>query len=162
MRNVQKKSSASKAVKAAESKEAAVEKTAAKVVEKPALAKAEKAAENVKKAAEETKTAVASAVKKAAEETKAAAETAVKKAEKKTAAVKKAAEKAAAPEESVSVQYAGKDILVSDLMGQAKKDWTEKFGRKAAELKKVSLYVNTDDNTAYYVLNDDVKGQIAL
>ena len=92
----------------------------------------------------------------------AAAETAVKKAEKKTAAVKKAAEKAAAPEESVSVQYAGKDILVSDLMGQAKKDWTEKFGRKAAELKKVSLYVNTDDNTAYYVLNDDVKGQIAL
>ena len=33
---------------------------------------------------------------------------------------------------------------------------------KAAELKKVSLYVNTDDNTAYYVLNDDVKGQIAL
>lgn len=170
-----KKTASSRTVKAAEKKAAettaavkAAEKKAAETVKKvaeaaPAVkAKTEEKAAEVKTAAKKT----ADSVKKAAADTRAAAEETVKTVEKKAATVRKTAAKAAAkataPDQYVSVQYAGKDIDVADLFEKAKKDWTDEFGKKASELKKINLYVNTDDNAAYYVLNDDVKGQINL
>lgn len=142
------KKTAAKAAEKAEETKAAVKKA-----EKKAEEKAEAVKENVK--AETDK--VEAAVKKAADDVK----TTVKKTEKKAASVKKAVAKAVAPDESVAVQFSGKDIQVSGLFDQVKANWAEQ-GRKSADLKKISLYINTDDSAAYYVINDDETGKISL
>ncbi len=140
-----------------------VQETAAKVEKS-----AEKAAVEAKATAAEVKATAAEVKEKAVRTTKAAAKTvkaAEAKAEKTVKAASEAVKKAPvkkAVKETVYLQYMGKEINKDDVMAQVKKIWTDELNKKASDLKEITLYLKTDDNAAYYVINGEVTGKIAL
>ena len=67
-----------------------------------------------------------------------------------------------AVKETVYLQYLGKEINKDDLVKQVKDIWTNELKNKAGDLKSVTLYLKPEENMAYYVINDDVTGSIAL
>lgn len=52
------------------------------------------------------------------------------------------------------VEFYGKQVSEDALLDEAKKLWTN-AGRKAADLKSITLYVKPEDNQVYCVFNDD-------
>ena len=124
-----------------------------------AKATASQATETVAKTVEK-------AVKAAEKTTKAVAEKAeeVKEAVKETAKapVKRTTTRKTAVKETVYLQYLGKEINKDDLVKQVKDIWTNELKNKAGDLKSVTLYLKPEENMAYYVINDDVTGSIAL
>ena len=109
---------------------------------------------------------VEKAVKAAEKTTKAVVEKAeeVKEAVKETAKApaKKATTRKATVTETVYLQYLGKEINKDDLVKQVKEIWTKELKNKAGDLKSITLYLKPEENMAYYVINDDVTGSIAL
>ena len=106
-------------------------------------------------------TEVRDAVKKApAFGTKTPAE----KSEKRTSAGSKGAGRASAKgaEPEFFVQYLGKDVAASDVTEQVRNIWTEEMGRKASEIKDLKIYFKTEENRAYYVINQDVSGSVEI
>ena len=126
------------------------------LVEVPVVETAEKTVE-----APETVTEKAPA-KKTTRKT-AAKKTAAKTTTRKTTARKTTAKKTA-PEmnKEVHIQFAGNDILAKDLVSKATAIWTEEMGNKVEDIKDVKVYVNIDQSTAYYVINEDVRGSFPL
>ena len=124
-----------------------------------AKATASQATETVAKTVEK-------AVKAAEKTTKAVAEKAeeVKEAVKETAKApaKRTTTRKTAVKETVYLQYLGKEINKDDLVKQVKDIWTNELKNKAGDLKSVTLYLKPEENMAYYVINDDVTGSIAL
>ena len=124
-----------------------------------AKATASQATETVAKTVEK-------AVKAAEKTTKAVAEKAeeVKEAVKETAKApaKRTTTRKTAVKETVYLQYLGKEINKDDLVKQVKDIWTKELKNKAGDLKSVTLYLTPEENMAYYVINDDVTGSIAL
>ena len=124
-----------------------------------AKATASQATETVAKTVEK-------AVKAAEKMTKAVAEKAeeVKEAVKETAKApaKRTTTRKTAVKETVYLQYLGKEINKDDLVKQVKDIWTKELKNKAGDLKSVTLYLKPEENMAYYVINDDVTGSIAL
>ncbi len=59
------------------------------------------------------------------------------------------------------VEYYGKQIDEASLIKEAKAIWT-KSGKKAADLKSLNLYIKPEENTAYYVFNDDESGSFVI
>lgn len=59
------------------------------------------------------------------------------------------------------VEYYGKQIDEAALIKEAKSIWT-KSGKKAADLKSLQLYIKPEENTAYYVFNDDETGSFVI
>ena len=121
--------------------------TVAKTVEK-----AVKAAEKTVKAAEKTTKAVAEKAEEVKEAVKETAKAPAKRTMTRNTAVK----------ETVYLQYLGKEINKDDLVKQVKDIWTKELKNKAGDLKSVTLYLKPEENMAYYVINDDVTGSIAL
>ena len=109
---------------------------------------------------------VAKTVEAAEKTTKAVAEKAeeVKEAVKETAKApaKRTTTRKTAVKEMVYLQYLGKEINKDDLVKQVKDIWTKELKNKAGDLKSVTLYLKPEENMAYYVINDDVTGSIAL
>ena len=109
---------------------------------------------------------VEKAVKAAEKTTKAVAEKAeeVKEAVKETAkdSAKRTTTRKTAVKETVYLQYLGKEINKDDLVKQVKDIWTKELKNKAGDLKSITLYLKPEENMAYYVINDDVTGSIAL
>lgn len=124
-----------------------------------AKATASQATETVAKTVEK-------AVKAAEKTTKAVAEKAeeVKEAVKETAKApaKRTTTRKTAVKETVYLQYLGKEINKDDLVKQVKDIWIKELKNKAGDLKSVTLYLKPEENMAYYVINDDVTGSIAL
>ena len=124
-----------------------------------AKATASQATETVAKTVEK-------AVKAAEKTTKAVAEKAeeVKEAVKETAKApaKRTTTRKTAVKETVYLQYLGKEINKDDLVKQVKDIWTKELKNKAGDLKSFTLYLKPEENMAYYVINDDVTGSIAL
>lgn len=124
-----------------------------------AKATASQATETVAKTVEK-------AVKAAEKTTKAVAEKAeeVKEAVKETAKApaKRTTTRKTAVKETVYLQYLGKEINKDDLVKQVKDIWTKELKNKAGDLKSVTQYLKPEENMAYYVINDDVTGSIAL
>ena len=124
-----------------------------------AKATASQATETVAKTVEK-------AVKAAEKTTKAVAEKAeeVKEAVKETAKApaKRTTTRKTAVKEMVYLQYLGKEINKDDLVKQVNDIWTKELKNKAGDLKSVTLYLKPEENMAYYVINDDVTGSIAL
>ena len=127
-------------------------KATAKATASQATETVAKTVEKAVKAAEKTTKAVA---EKAEEVKEAVKETA--KAPAKTTTTRKTAVK-----ETVYLQYLGKEINKDDLVKQVKDIWTNELKNKAGDLKSVTLYLKPEENMAYYVINDDVTGSIAL
>lgn len=128
-------------------------KAAAKAAAPQATETVAKTVEKAVKAAEKTTKAV---VEKAEEVKEAVKETAAKTPAKKTATRKTAVT------ETVYLQYLGKEINKDDLVKQVKEIWTKELKNKAGDLKSITLYLKPEENKAYYVINDDVTGSIAL
>ena len=61
----------------------------------------------------------------------------------------------------LTIQFAGKDSKESDLIAQAK-DAYKAAGNKAADAKKVELYVQPENSMVYFVVNDDFKGEFQI
>lgn len=144
----------------------AAKKAAKNVAEVKATAAAEVKAEPSK--AEAVKTAVVETVKAATETVKAATEsvketakapakTAVK-AEAKKPAVRRTAKKVAVAAEEIFIQYAGKEFTTKDVVANVKKAWTEMTGKKEEDIQDIKVYVKTEENKAYYVVNGEAEG----
>ena len=112
---------------------------------KNAAKEAEKIVKEAEKQAEEVKAEVKKAVKKTVASAKTTAKKATTAAKKATAAVKSA----------VYVQYAGREVDVTELTSAAQKDYMKKTGKKASEVKKVEIYIKPEENAAYYVVNGE-------
>lgn len=128
--------------------------------------KTETAAPAVKAEVKETvKEAPKAEVK--AEAVKAEAPKAEKKAEVKAAPKKRGpkpkTEKTEKKEavQNVYVQFAGKEILTADLVGQVTEKWVA-LGHRASSIKELNLYVKPEDSAAYYVINGKESGKIEL
>lgn len=124
-------------------------KTAAKMAAPQATEAVAKTVEKAVKAAEKTTNAV---LEKAEEVKEAVKETTAKKTTTRKATVK----------ETVYLQYLGKEINKDDLVKQIKELWAKERKNKAGDLKSITLYLKPEENRAYYVVNDDVTGSIAL
>jgi hypothetical protein len=77
-------------------------------------------------------------------------------------AVSKTTTRKASLKETVYLQYLGKEINKDDLTAQVKDIWTKQMKRKVSELKSITLYIKPEENKAYYVINDEETGSIAL
>ena len=131
----------------------AAKKAAKTVAEVKATAAAEVKAEPSK--AEAVKTAVVETVKAATETVKAATES-VKETAKE--AVRRTAKKAAVAAEEIFIQYAGKEFTTKDVVANVKKAWTEMTGKKEEDIQDIKVYVKTEENKAYYVVNGEAEG----
>ena len=58
----------------------------------------------------------------------------------------------------VYFQYSGKEIASKDLVSNVKKAWIEMTGKKEEDIQDVKVYVNSDENKAYYVVNGEAEG----
>ena len=145
----------------------AAKKAAKTVAEVKATAAAEVKAEPSK--AEAVKTAVVETVKAATESVKETAKEAVKetakapaktavKAEAKKPVVRRTAKKAAVAAEEIFIQYAGKEFTTKDVVANVKKAWTEMTGKKEEDIQDIKVYVKTEENKAYYVVNGEAEG----
>lgn len=131
-----------------------------KAAVKPAV---EKVAAEAKKAAE----AVTAAAAEAAGTAKEAAKEVTKKKTTRRTSTRKTTSRAPRAKkseikESVSIQYAGKDITAASLIEKAKEIWTKDLGKKEADLKTVNVYVKTEENRAYYVMNETEVGSFEI
>ena len=78
-----------------------------------------------------------------------------------TKAVKAPAKKTAL-KETVLMQWYGKEVNKDDLMKQVKEIWTKQMKKKVGDMKTVTIYLKPEENMAYYVINEEVTGNIEL
>ena len=127
-----------------------------KATEKKAVVTADKA-ETKKAAAVKTAVEKKETVKKEA----AAKKETVKKetAAKKVPARRTAAKKAEDVKATVTIQFAGKEVVAKNILEEAKKAFAA--ANKGVEIKTIDIYVKPEENAAYYVVNgvgsDDYK-----
>ncbi len=83
---------------------------------------------------------------------------------KKTAAKKPAKLKGVTSEVHIQYLHDGnaRDLTAEELPLRVKEIWTKELGNLVRDLKDVKIYVNVDESTAYYVVNDSVEGKFAL
>ncbi len=152
------KTAAEAAIKTLEEKTASAANQAAVIetVEEKETLEAE-AVEETKKTRGRGRKAAAKTATKAA--TKAAGKrTAAKSAEGKTTGTRKKAEVKA----NLTVQFGGKSYSQEELMKIAKDVWKFDLKKKVGDLKSVELYVKPEENTCYYVMNDEIAGSFSL
>lgn len=145
---------------AAETKEAAPAKKAAK----PAAEK-----KTAKSAAEKKETGKPATAKKTAAKPATAKKTAAKPAAEKKTAAKPAAEKKTAVKKtaakkeirsSVFIEYAGKQIVAKDVLEAAKKAYESM--NKGVAIETIEIYVKPEENAAYYVVNGEGSDQFKV
>ena len=98
------------------------------------------------------------AAEEKAEPSKAEAVKTAGKAEAKKPAVRRTAKKAAVAAEEIFIQYAGKEFTTKDVVANVKKAWTEMTGKKEEDIQDIKVYVKTEENKAYYVVNGEAEG----
>ncbi|MBR1815723.1 MAG: hypothetical protein IJ763_03390 [Lachnospiraceae bacterium] len=62
---------------------------------------------------------------------------------------------------TIYIEYYGKQVEQASLVKEAKSIWT-KSGKKASDLKSLDLYIKPEENTAYYVFNEDESGSFVI
>lgn len=97
--------------------------------------------------------AVKKTVKTVSEKKNTAAE--AKPAAKRTPAKKEKAVLAKNLKEKLTFQFNGAQIESSEILKRVEKDVTAKCGK--ITVKKLEIYFNAGENTAYYVVNDEAK-----
>ena len=129
----------------------------AEVKDEGKKATADSAVTAAETAGKKTTAAKTTAAKTTAAKTPAKKAAAKSTAKKTTARTKTAAKTAAKSNETVLLQFAGKEINVEDI----KKSVADALKESKVSAKKVEIYVKPDDNKAYYVAGD-VTGSIDL
>ncbi len=59
------------------------------------------------------------------------------------------------------VEFYGKQLSENTLLDEAKKLWVAS-GKKAEDLKDVTLYVKPEDNQVYCVFNDEINASFPI
>ncbi len=59
------------------------------------------------------------------------------------------------------MEFQGKQLDEKEIEAKAKNIWVEN-GNKASDLKSLKLYIKPEENTVYYVFNDEVSGAFPL
>ena len=67
-----------------------------------------------------------------------------------------------AAKQTVYVQYMGDEITTDEIMKKIKEYWTKALKKKVSELKNVTVYVKPEEGKDYYVINDEITGDVAL
>ena len=133
------------------------------VEKKPAAKAVAKKTETKAEAPKAAETVVKEEVKKPAEKKTVAKTTAAKKTTAKKAAVKKpATKKAVKAEVKMAIQFADKNYTAEDLTQIANDVWVYDYGKDAAELKDVQLYVKPEEGKVYYVFNNEIAGDFVI
>lgn len=57
------------------------------------------------------------------------------------------------------VQYGGREVAYTDLVNRIKEMWKEQ-GKRETSLKNLNIYVKPDEFKAYYVINEEITGEI--
>ena len=82
---------------------------------------------------------------------------------RKKASAKKGAKRGPKPaaERTVElhVQYGGKEVAYTDLVNRIKEMWKEQ-GKRETSMKSLNIYVKPDEFKAYYVINEEITGEI--
>lgn len=61
----------------------------------------------------------------------------------------------------IVLQYAGKDVQEDSIVKLAEDVWTA-AGNKLSDIKSMKIYAQPENSVAYYVINDDFKGSVAI
>ncbi len=147
----------------------AISKTETKVTptastKKDVAASTKTVTETVKtEVAKTEETAKVTATVSAAENTKKAEpiKTAAKKTTAKKQTTKKTTKKVVV-NESVVIQFSGKDIETEALVETVKNIWKKDMKKKVGDLKDIKVYVKPEESMAYYVINGDITGSFGL
>lgn len=67
-----------------------------------------------------------------------------------------------AAKQTIYVQYMGDEITTDEIMKKIKEYWTKELKKKVSEMKSVTVYVKPEEGKAYYVINDEITGDVAL
>ncbi len=67
-----------------------------------------------------------------------------------------------AAKQTIYVQYMGNETTTDDIMKKIKEYWTKELKKKVSEMKSVTVYVKPEEGKAYYVINDEITGDIEL
>ena len=59
------------------------------------------------------------------------------------------------------IEHSGNQIEDKAIIAQAKAIWTQQ-GNKVKDLTSLNLYVKPEENSVYYVFNDEISGQFPL
>ncbi len=167
-------STAKKTTEAVKETVAVEKKPAAKAVAKKAPAKkaevkaavetvvAEVVKEEVKKPEEKKVAAKTTTAKKTTTKAEEKKPVAKKAAAKTTATKKPATKKAVKAEVKMAIQFADKNYSTDDLAKIANDVWVYDYGKDAAELKDVQLYVKPEESKVYYVFNNEIAGDFII
>lgn len=118
-----------------------------------------KATEEVKETVKKTPAKKTAAKKEAAPKKEAAVK---KEAAPKKATTAKKTTKKAAVQEVVNFQFSGKSYTPDDLLKSCKDVWKYDLGGKEEDIKSIELYVKPEENTTYYVINDEITGSFFI
>lgn len=59
------------------------------------------------------------------------------------------------------LQFGGKEVLIDDLELKIKEIWKQ-GGKLQKDLKKLDIYIKTEENKCYYVINNSLSGSFEL
>jgi hypothetical protein len=83
--------------------------------------------------------------------------------EKTTATARKStSRKKSVVNTEIYVQFWGKEVYTTEVVDSIRKIWTEEMGKSESELVDLKIYVKPEDNGAHYVINNEVRGFLAL
>lgn len=67
----------------------------------------------------------------------------------------------ATAKKNISIQFRGQDITQAALLEAVRKNLADR-GIADADIDKVDLYIKPEEHTAYYVINDEINGQVGF
>ncbi len=62
----------------------------------------------------------------------------------------------------IFLQYLGTECSTDDILARIKDIWTKDMGKKAEDMKTINVYLKPEEMAAYYVINGETTGKIAL
>ena len=62
---------------------------------------------------------------------------------------------------SFYLQYMGKEISTEEIYTESTRSW-KTFGEKCSEIKNAECYLKPEEAAAYYVINEETTGKVAI
>ena len=81
---------------------------------------------------------------------------------KGTSTSKTTTAKAANVKTSLVLQYQSIEVSQETLIQKVKDVWTKGHKKQEKDIKSIELYIKPEEYSAYYVINDSVKGRVDL
>lgn len=75
---------------------------------------------------------------------------------------KKTAKKKKAVKPDFYIQYADKEIAAKDVTERIQEIWTKEMENDPGDLKELQVYIKPEEDAAYFVINNEIKGSFGL